>query len=164
MKKPSLEQRWREFQLNRVRKIRDWYKDHYQNAHIEDPLIQYIVLWSVFNALYNIYDLPNNHLPEKINGRYRFRNRFGYKVPVIKTSSDFDRIKKIAEKLSEVDSLTTLLSQHHMKQYIHAFVDRIPSVAQDEGIDVNRAIPIIMQNANEKWVDESERKTDTQTA
>jgi len=156
MTRPSLEEQWREFQSDRVSKIREWYQEHYKNVQIGDPLIQYIVLWSVFNALYNTYDLPNNHLPEKINGRYRFKDRLGYKLPAIRASGDFDRVKKFAGKLAGFDTFATLLNGDQMKSHIAIFVDRIPSVAQDEEIDVNRAIPIILQNDSEKWVVESE--------
>jgi hypothetical protein len=88
MTKIFLEEHWQKFQFDRVSKIHEWYQQYYENAPLSDPLIQYIVLWSVFNALYNTYDLPNNKLAQKIRGRYKFRNRLGHMLlPPIKKSS-----------------------------------------------------------------------------
>ena len=88
MTKIFLEEHWQKFQFDRVSKIHEWYQQYYENAPLSDPLIQYIVLWSVFNALYNTYDLPNNKLAEKIRGRYKFRNRLGHMLltPIKKSS------------------------------------------------------------------------------
>lgn len=68
MSRTTLKQQWQDFQQDRVLKISAWYAEHYEHAYVDDPLIKYIVLWSVFNALYNVYDLPNNRLPEKCMG------------------------------------------------------------------------------------------------
>ena len=116
MSRTTLKQQWQDFQRDKAHKLHAWYTEHYKHAYVDDPLIKYIVLWSVFNALYNTYDLPNNKLPEKINGRIRFRNRFGYKVPVINVSRDFDRVKKFADKLALTNGFVELLNQrefHH---------------------------------------------------
>jgi hypothetical protein len=156
MVKIPLRHQWKIFQLERVQNIHEWYKEHYLHMQIHDPIIKYIILWSVFNALYNTSDLPNNHLPEKVNGRYRFLCKLGHKTPKINISRDFERIKKIAEKLVGLGAFTKLFTHQDVKRHISTFVNRIPSVAQDEGIDEYRAIPIILQDEKEKWTVESE--------
>lgn len=152
MSRPTLKQQWQEFQHDKAHKTRTWYAKHYEDAYVDDPLIKYIVLWSVFNALYNTYDLPNNKLPEKINGRYRFRLRFGYKVPVITVSRDFDRVKNFAEKLASMQDFAECINQPNIRSRINVLVNRIPAVAQREGVDVTEQIPIILQDENGKWL------------
>jgi hypothetical protein len=155
MPRKFLAQQWKEFQSDRVHRIREWYFEHYKNMRGGDPLVQYIVLWTVFNALYNTHDLPNNHLPEKINGRYRFRNKFGHNMPVINTNGDMERVKRIAERLAGLESFRNLLLQPDLKRHIITFENRIPTIVQDEEVDGNRAIPIILQDEARKWVYES---------
>jgi len=152
-KEPSLQQRWKEFQLDRVQRIQEWNQEHYKHSRIEDPLIRYIVLWSVFNALYNTFDLPSNRPPDMVNGRYKFRNKFGYRIPNIGTTGDTDRVKKIAKELASLDGFFTMLNQKEIKHHIQVFIDRIPTIAQDEGIDVNRAIPINYYESGQ-WIEE----------
>jgi hypothetical protein len=82
--------------------------------------------------------------------------KFGYKTPNIRISGDFERIRKIAEKLAGLDAFARLVNHHGLKERIKTFVDRIPSVTQDEGIDENRSIPIILQDEKQRWSVESE--------
>ena len=154
MSRTTLKQQWKEFQHDKAHKIRTWYAEHYEHAYVDDPLIKYIVLWSVFNALYNTYDLPNNKLPEKINGRFRFRRRFGYKVPKIIVSSDSDRVKNFAEKLTSINGFVNLFYKRDICNRITALVDRVPAVAQREGIETKQQIPIILQDEHGKWTEE----------
>lgn len=154
MPQSTLGKRWQNFQLDRVQKIQQWYVNHYRQAHTHDPIIQYIVLWSVFNALYNTLDIPNNTLPDKVNGRYKFKLRLGYKIPVIKTSSDFDRLMKIAEKLAGNMLFIALLNEEYIKQLIEIFVKRIPSIVNQEKINANRAIPITLPSENNQLTED----------
>lgn len=156
MTKIFLEEHWQKFQFDRVSKIHEWYQQYYENAPLSDPLIQYIVLWSVFNALYNTYDLPNNKLEEKIRGRYKFRNRLGHMLPIIKVSKDSDRVSKFGSILASSDTFATLLNEDELKRHIGNLVERIPSVIQDEEVDVNQAIPIILQNDKNVWAIEAD--------
>jgi Apea-like HEPN len=153
MAKILLQEQWNKFQLERVQNICEWYQEHYKHPQNNDPIIKYIILWSVFNALYNTSDLPNNHLPEKINGRYRFYDRDGYKLPAIIVNGDSDRVKKIAKKLADLDTFTALFDQPKLRRRIRIFVDRIPTVTQDERIDVNRAMPIAFKK-NKQLIEE----------
>jgi hypothetical protein len=149
-----LKQQWQAFQQDKVNKIHAWYVEHYEHAYVDDPLIKYIVLWSVFNALYNVYDVPNNKLPEKMQGRYKFKKRFGYMVPIIIVARDSDRIKKFAKKLASLESLVDIVHHDNMRNQINAFVNRIPAVAQREGADLTEQVPIVYKNEDGEWVED----------
>lgn len=150
MTEKSLKEQWQIFQLDRVENIFEWYQERYKMDSVGDPLIQYMVLWSVFNALYNTYGLPNNKFDSK-NGRYQFQIKFGYKVPNVKIKSDSYRINTIGEKLVTMRDFQDVLNG--FKKKIDKFVRRIPLVTQDEDIDPQQSIPIIYKN-NGEWIEE----------
>ncbi|HLO16900.1 MAG TPA: hypothetical protein VK206_18845 [Anaerolineales bacterium] len=154
MTRITLKQQWQAFQRDKVHKIRSWYAEHYEHASVDDPLIKYIVLWSVFNALYNVYDAPNNKLPEKMHGRYKFKKRFGYKVPIIIVAGDSDRLRKFAKKLASLESLVDIVNHASMRNLIDAFVNRIPAVAQREGVDPTEQVPIVYKDEDGEWVED----------
>lgn len=58
----------RNYQQNRLSDVREWYRKFYlyRASHEEDPVdpvvIRYLILWAVFNALYNIPDMPNRRV------------------------------------------------------------------------------------------------------
>ncbi len=153
MSRTTLKQQWQDFQQDKVHQIHAWYAEHYKHAYIDDPLIKYIVLWSVFNALYNIYDVPNNKLPEKMRGRYKFKKRFGYQVPIIIVSGDSDRLRKFAKRLASLETFVDVVNHASTRNRINAFVSRIPAVAQREGMDLTEQVPIVSKDENGEWVD-----------
>lgn len=55
MSRTTLKQQWQDFQQDRVLKISAWYAEHYEHAYVDDPLIKYIVLWSVKVVIHSDY-------------------------------------------------------------------------------------------------------------
>ena len=117
-------QQIRQYQLERIEAIRCWFHEYYIDGL--DPMISYIILWAVFNALYNTIDLPNN----VIRGAYTEEIPPN---PYIKGSGERQKIDALSQKISTDEAfIRTLMERHSF--HIHELSTHIPSVTQPNKI------------------------------
>lgn len=69
---------WEKLQTERLENIQEWYIYHFQHSEFNHlfPVVGYMVLWAVFNAIYNLAYLPKR----KFKG---VKREFEYKIPKI---------------------------------------------------------------------------------
>jgi hypothetical protein len=144
----DLKRRWQAYQRRRVDAIRAWFQDHDHEANT--PMVRYIVLWSVFNALYNTADIPNNHLPNRRTGKYKFLKSRGHLIPKICVNSEYQRINSISDRLAERDDFLDCLEKY--KEEILSLTDHRPRVDQPDNVDPNKIFPITYKEDGH-WVE-----------
>jgi hypothetical protein len=140
--------KWREYQRWRTDAIRAWRDKNDQEAL--NPLIRYIVLWAVFNALYNTADLPKNELAQNQEGKPIFQKRRGYLIPKIIVRKEHERIESISERLAEKDDFLDLLKDHRDK--ILSLSNHRPPVVQQDDFDPTQDIPVTYWGGRQ-WLD-----------
>jgi len=119
---------WEPIQQERLANIRQWYQDYY----VEDVprTIRYMVLWAVFNALYNLAYLPKR----KVTG---IHEEDGHRIPNIWCMGEKEILKKFAVHLSRQDGLLTQLLQGDTRRSLEEFSSRMPNISQPtEEIDI----------------------------
>ncbi|CAG0983956.1 hypothetical protein ANRL4_02050 [Anaerolineae bacterium] len=114
-----------DFQRERLRDIRDWYKRIYRPLrNNSQPLIRYIVLWSVFNALYNVADLSNTPIIQDViplsDGRVK---------PRIRRTGDRNKVVNIAAQVANDKDFVRQLAGKY-KEALTDLATRRPSVSQ----------------------------------
>jgi hypothetical protein len=112
---------WERIQRERLKSIDYWYHDNYQ-ADIS-PVIQYMVLWAVFNALYNLAYLPKRRVTN-------IREEYGHRIPTIWYTKEKEILRKFAIHLSKQDELVSGSLMDDNLQYLTEFSRRIPNVDQ----------------------------------
>jgi hypothetical protein len=127
----SVDERVREFQRERLRDIRSWYQVNYKTLgeHVA-PLIRYIVLWSVFNAIYNVADLKNERgvrVKPQANGRI--------KLQIKGVNGDRKRIENIAGLVASDREFVRKLVYEH-RDVLEYLAKRQPDVIQPDGVTV----------------------------
>ena len=119
---------WKQIQQERLSNVRQWYWYYY----VEDRpcIIRYMVLWAVFNALYNLAYLPKR----KVTG---IHEEDGHRIPNIWCMGEKEILKKFAVHLSRQDGLLTQLLQGDTRRSLEEFSSRMPNISQPtEEIDI----------------------------
>ena len=121
------DERVRKFQQERLVEIRHWYQANYKplGRHTA-PLIRYIVLWSVFNALYNVYDLRNAKTIQAVE------QENGHVKPLLRGTGDRKKVKNIATCLASDGEFIRILVHEHTDT-LRFLATRRPEVRQPDG-------------------------------
>ena len=161
----------RAYQKERIGNIKEWYcqfysepelcheifNDYHQNNLVYPLIIRYMILWAVFNALYNVADLPNNRLPNRRSNRYKFQKRRGHLIPNVVVNGDSKRISLMAETLAKDENfLSELTRVYH--NHIRSLSGRIPTVRQPENYTEGN-IPVTYKDGKDEknkdiWINE----------
>lgn len=107
-----------DYQKTRIKDIHNWYISKNQNSQIHDVQIQYIVLWAVFNALYNVLDYPKREV-RGVDGN----------IPRIWGSSESQKLKQIAKVIAKEEMAIKIIIGKHLES-VQRFASRHPTVRQ----------------------------------
>lgn len=112
------------YQQTRTQDIHEWYKEKYHRSIITDDQIKYIVLWAVFNALYNVLDYPKREV-RGVDGN----------VPRIWGSRESEKLKRIAKIIAKEEMLINMIIGNHLDS-LQRLSGRHPTVHQPNQVEV----------------------------
>ena len=114
---------WQELQRNRIDNVRKWRARYFHKAQEASPVLGYMVLWAVFNALYNVAYLPERKVQS-------IRERDGHPIPRMKYQRESKLLKDFSGCLSEEVGLINDLLAPHLRKALEAFSSRRPDICQ----------------------------------
>jgi hypothetical protein len=116
------------YQKQRLQDVQSWYQDIYRSLDGYAPVsVQYMALWAVFNALYNIADLPKVKLRSVSTDDERIK-------PYMRGRNEDKKIRFVARQLSQDADFVTLVMQGN-KEFIEYLAERLPEVEQPSGTE-----------------------------
>jgi hypothetical protein len=112
---------WERIQQERLESIHDWHRRNYVRPREIPipPVVRYMTLWAVFNALYNVAFLPKR----------RVRSVSSNGIPYIRYKGDKSKIKEFSRHISEQSDLVKALVEQHYET-LRGFSNRRPRIDQ----------------------------------
>lgn len=116
-----------EYQQERIRHIRSWHHriGDPENHHNLDTGIQFLLVWTTFNALYNVVDMPNRKplKPRKANNK-----------PKISWTRETTKMKNIVDVVGRNPDFIRSLYREN-RAFCDELSSRRPRVSQPQEID-----------------------------
>lgn len=111
------------YQTQRLLDVRSWYEEIYRPLDGHAPVsVQYMALWALFNALYNIADYPKMKLRS-------VSTEDGHVKPYIRGRKEDKKIRFVARQLSQdADFVTSLMKNN--QRFIRYLAERTPEIEQ----------------------------------
>lgn len=113
------------YQSIRIGQIREWYETNARPQRTEqlDTSVRYLLVWVVFNALYNVADIPNR----EFKGLDRWTER-----PQFRGNSEGQNLVNIASLLAS-DFPQQLFESN--QKFIRDLAERVPDVEQPDEVE-----------------------------
>ena len=116
-----------EHQTQRLHDVQAWYHDIYRPLDGHAPVsVQYMALWAVFNALYNVADYPNIKLKNVSANDGRVK-------PYIRGRDEDTKIRFITRRLSQDPQFVASMLQNN-QEFIRYLAERTPNIEQPSGV------------------------------
>ncbi len=115
------------YQQERITHIRNWYQ-MWSDLHLDkelDSSVRYLLAWTVFNALYNVADMPNRKpkKPSQSTGQ-----------PRVSWTRERSKLKKIAHRLAANGDFIQDLYRRN-RDFCDQLASRTPQVSQPDPVD-----------------------------